>query len=319
MGQAIEAALSDPVRWQRWSKRGIERVHRRFTWPSHVDSYMEIVHEVIHASGGAPIPLSTKNKMPRIDRLLISDIDNTLLGDPEAVGDLLKHLQAARSYAGFGIATGRSLESVIEVLQEWGVPLPDVLITAVGSEIYYGTDPPKQDKNWRKHIGYRWNREALLKALAAFPGLQLQPDKAQRVHKISYFLEDEGVPSPQQIKAHLRQHDLSANVVYSHGEFLDVLPLRASKGRAVRYLAMRWGIPIERILVAGDSGNDEDMLAGNTLGVVVGNYSPELESLRGNPHIYFAEAYHAGGILEGLKQYDFLGEIYRPDEQAVVA
>jgi sucrose-phosphate synthase len=68
--------------------------------------------------------------------------------------------------------------------------------------------------------------------------------------------------------------------------------------------------------VAGDSGNDEEMLTGNTLGVVVGNYDPDLEKLRGNPRIYFAQGHHAWGIIEGIEQYNFLGQIRIPDQKA---
>ena len=89
--------------------------------------------------------------------------------------------------------------------------------------------------------------------------------------------------------------------------------MRASTGLAIRYLAMKWGIDAEHLLVAGDSGNDEEMLSGNTLGVVVGNYSPELERLRGSERIYFAEREYAWGVLEGMEHYNFLGEICIPD------
>jgi sucrose-phosphate synthase len=61
------------------------------------------------------------------------------------------------------------------------------------------------------------------------------------------------------------------------------------------------------------------MLVGDTLAVIVGNYSPELEHLRGNPHVYFADAQYAKGILEGIKHYDFLGRIHRPDHEVVAA
>jgi sucrose-phosphate synthase len=57
------------------------------------------------------------------------------------------------------------------------------------------------------------------------------------------------------------------------------------------------------------------MLAGNTLGVVVGNYSPELEKLRKYPRVYFAEAHHAAGILEGIEYYNFLDAITIPNEK----
>jgi len=59
------------------------------------------------------------------------------------------------------------------------------------------------------------------------------------------------------------------------------------------------------------------MLSGNTLGVVVGNYSPELEHLRGNPDIYFAQGQYAWGIIEGIDHYDFLGELHLPGEETI--
>ena len=59
-------------------------------------------------------------------------------------------------------------------------------------------------------------------------------------------------------------------------------------------------------LVCGDAGNDEEMLRGEPRGVVVSNYSPELENLRGMRGIYFARQGYAGGILEGLDHYKFI-------------
>ena len=67
-------------------------------------------------------------------------------------------------------------------------------------------------------------------------------------------------------------------------------------------------------MVAGNSGNDEEMLGGGTLGVVVSNYSEELEHLRDRERVYFAEHDHAWGILEGLDFYDFFGEVRIPNE-----
>ena len=66
-------------------------------------------------------------------------------------------------------------------------------------------------------------------------------------------------------------------------------------------------------LIAGDSGNDEEMLNPPVQGVVVGNYSKELEHLRKRPNIYFAEAAYAAGILEGIEQYRFFETETFPD------
>ena len=51
---------------------------------------------------------------------------------------------------------------------------------------------------------------------------------------------------------------------------------------------------------------DEEMLRGEPLAAVVGNYSPELEELKGQKNIYFAEKKYAGGILEAIEKYDFI-------------
>jgi len=98
---------------------------------------------------------------------------------------------------------------------------------------------------------------------------------------------------------------LHAQVIYSHSEFLDLLPIRASKGHAIRYLSYKWGLPLANFLVSGDSGNDIEMLVGDTMAVVVGNYSADLTHLKGVPRIYFAQAQYAHGILEGMQYYKF--------------
>ena len=215
---------------------------------------------------------------------------------------------------GFGIATGRRIESAVKILKEWDVPLPDVLVTSVGTEIYYGVSM-EMDSGYQHHLDYRWEPDALREALQGLPGLRMQAASEQRRFKISYFMDPVKAPSLAHITGHLRQSGLHANVVFSLGMYLDLLPVRASKGSAIRYLADKWDIEVEHILVAGDSGNDEEMLNGNTLGVVVGNHSEELETLRGRDLIYFAEGRYARGILEGIEYYDFLGKIRNIHEQ----
>ena len=113
------------------------------------------------------------------------------------------------------------------------------------------------------------------------------------------------MPPVAKIRTLLREQNLSAHLIYSRQTYLDVLPLRASKGRAIRYLAYKWGLPLRAFLVAGDSGNDHEMLVGDTLGVIVANHSSELASLKGNEQIYFARSAYADGIAEGMAHYEF--------------
>lgn len=305
MGEALLDAISDRRRWHQWADAGLAGAHRHYAWKSHVEQYLRQVMEIHGRQPRTRIIRRDRSRLPTISRLLICDIDNTLIGDRPALQALLTELAAAGDRVGFGIATGRHFESALEVLKAWDVPDPDLLITSVGSEIYYGNGLT-QDRGWRKHIHYRWQPEHLRQAMASVPGLELQPSETQREYKISYFVDPDHAPPVPKMVRYLRSHDLHANVIYSHGEFLDLLPIRASKGQAVRYVGAKWGITPEAILVAGDSGNDIEMLRGDILGVVVGNYSRELEPLRDEPRIYFADAHYAAGVLEGLHHYDFL-------------
>ena len=250
--------------------------------------------------------------MALADRLLVCDIDNTLIGDREALAELLEWLDAHRDRIAFGIATGRVLESALSVLEEWDVPMPDVLITAVGSEIHYGRPELVMDRNWSRTIDHRWDRDGLRECLAEVPGIRLQPAEDQRAYKLSYFVDQSAWPGTRVIRRRLQGRGLAASLIYSHQEFLDLLPVRASKGRAVQYLARRWGLSLDDVLVAGDSGNDADMLRSGALGVVVKNHSSELRYLQGRHRIIFAASSYARGILEGIERHGLVPESERP-------
>ena len=60
--------------------------------------------------------------------------------------------------------------------------------------------------------------------------------------------------------------------------------------------------------MAGDSGNDLDMMVGRTMGVVVGNHEKELEKLRNLDRVYFAQGKQANGILEAIHHFDFYAQ-----------
>lgn len=312
MGATLLDAFSDGKRWRTWAGNGVRGAHRYYSWPSHVASYMKAVRRLLGQTARARLIGPVKSRLPTIKRLVVCDIDNTLLGDDEALSELVTQINADVAL-GFGVATGRHLSSAIKVLNDNGVSIPDILITSVGTEIHYGRKL-RPDTDWQRHIDYRWDRERLRQMLEGIPGLRLQPRENQLSHKLSYYIDPDKAPPIRELTRHLRNHNLSANLIYSHQAYLDLLPIRASKGQAVRYLGAKWGISPQCMLVAGDSGNDIEMLRGDTLGVVVGNYSPELRHLRGEPQIYFATGHYARGVLEGLEHYTFLSSHNVPTE-----
>lgn len=313
MGEKIYEVIANKSRWQRLSKAGVKGARSTYTWGGHVDTYLEEVKRVLGKirSGKKRFSMS-RSRLPTVDRVMIVDIDNTLLGDRDGLKRLLARLREAGDKVAFGVATGRRLDSAVKVLKEWGVPTPDLFITSVGTEIHYGNGMV-EDQSWARHINYQWKPEKLKEALVGATGLKLQPKVDQRRFKVSYFVDPDKMPNVKSIRACLRKRDLHCKLIYSHQAYLDLLPVRASKGLAIRYLMVKWGLSPDRLLVAGDSGNDSEMLRGETLGVVVGNYSPELEELADEPRIYFADGEYANGVLEGADHYDFFGEVHSCD------
>lgn len=320
--QALLKILKDGKYRERLTRAGLNNVHREFSWSTHVKRYLKLVDNVLdqqplHARRRrGTLREMPKSRIPSLDRMIVCDLDGTLLGDAKALKELMDRIQTTPG-CGLGLTSGRSIDSVLEVLKEWEIPQPDVLLTSAGTEIYYGRPRLREDASWQRHIYQDWQPMAIHEAMRELEGIHPQPEEAQRPFKLSYFIDTSVAPNVMQIKRHLRQRHLHANVIRSYRMFLDVLPIRASKGLALRYFAMKWGLPLDRILVAGDSGNDAEMLRGQNLAVVVANYSQELARLRGASTIYFAEGAYARGILEGAEHYDFFGNLRIPEADKV--
>ena len=311
---ALLRALTEPDQWSTWSQNGIQGVREHYSWQTHATRYLRDVQEIVSETA---LPTLADRRVPRrlpeFDRLIISDLDNTLDGDDEALKDFVDMLQDAGRHVGFGIATGRRLDDVLSWIEERNMPRPDVLATAVGTELYYGKDL-LPDAGWKRQISAFWKPDEVRRVLDGVEGLTRQPDHEQTEFKVSYQVDCSVAPPIQRIRRILREAGLRVKVIFSLGMFLDILPIRGGSDLSLRHLAYRWGFAPEQLLVAGDSGNDEGMLKGRTLGVVVGNYGKELEKLRKLPRIYFAKGHHARGILEGVEYYNFLGHIRIPND-----
>jgi sucrose-phosphate synthase len=132
----------------------------------------------------------------------------------------------------------------------------------------------------------------------------LQEEAAQWPFKLSFYVDDSfDDNSMANLYKFLDDNKLRTRVLLTENKFLDLLPFRASKGSAVRYLSKKWKTPMEQFITAGNSGNDIDMLNGKTKAIVVSNYSPEMEVLRKNKSIYFTQHPLSTGVLEGIKHH----------------
>ncbi|WP_372718404.1 HAD-IIB family hydrolase [Novipirellula sp.] len=312
--KALLRTLTEPDQWEAWSKAGIDGTRKHYSWSNHAHRYLRDLDDILeHSSVPALVSAPRARRLPEFDRLIVTDLDNTLSGDNEALAEFAAMLEQ-NDHIGFAIATGRRLDSAMELIEQLGLPRPDVIDTDAGTQLHYGKKLTP-DRSWRKQIDYAWKPDEIRKVLDEIPGLFRQDDSHQSEFKISYEMDTKVAPSTMQIKKHLRSAGLRAKVLLSLGMYLDIIPVRGGSEMTIRHLMWKWGFSAEHVLVAGDSGNDAGMLQGRSLGVVVANYSPELNRLRNHPRIYFAEHSHARGIIEGIEYYNFLENIVIPNDQ----
>jgi sucrose-phosphate synthase len=305
--EALTKLLTDLQHWRECQQRGLDGVMTHYSWQAHAKRYLQLVKPIAERA-----EVLQRQPVERTSQLynksaIFTDLDLNLIGDDESLHELIRQLRVHRKTVLFVIATGRRLDVALRLMKKHRIPEPDILITSSGTEIYHA---PKltPDKGWAAHIDYHWTPHKIRPLLDEYPGLKRQEKSEQSRFKLSYYIDPENTDI-EDIKRFLHQQEQAVHVQMAFGQYLDILPIRASKGMALRYVADCWQIPLERIFVAGGSGADEDMMRGNTLAAVVANrHHEELSQLIDTDRIYFAEKPFAAGILEALEHYQFFNQ-----------
>lgn len=304
---ALLLVLSDKPGWNKLAKQGLQGVRRHYSWQAHVEKYLEVVRPLVEEA--APLEKVLQRRRPGVFRThaIFTSLDLNLIGDDAALKKFLQTIYVHRKSIIFGIATGRHLSDALAILKLHNIPQPDVLITSQGTNIHFAPHLT-EDLAWRQHISHHWNPQAVRDILSGMPGLTLQLKMHQSRFKISYYV-DHALVNINEIRQTLLRKEQAVNTVFSFEQFLDVVPIRASKGLALRWCAEQLGFSLNTTLVSGVTGADEDMLRGNTLGVVVDNHHlSELSDLSEVDNVYFASQPHAAGILEAMTYYRFFDD-----------
>jgi sucrose-6-phosphatase len=244
--------------------------------------------------------------------LIVTDLDNTLVGDDEALLQLNEILDRYRQTSSTKIvyATGRSLTSYQELLATHRLLPPDALIASVGTEIYANASSTL-DPAWEHQLSQNWYREKVLFIANQFADLKPQSQTEQRPFKISYHLSPNVAAAVIiQLQQLMEQEGLDVELIYSGNKDLDIIPQGGNKGKAVQFLRLQWQIDPVNTVVCGDSGNDVSLFQyGIERGIIVGNARSELRlwhQLNPADYHYLAVADCAAGILEGLKYFRFV-------------
>jgi len=235
-------------------------------------------------------------------KMLCTDLDGTFIGDDGAMYGLLDIIDRHNILLVF--STGRHLESVMQFTREKGIRMADACILMVGTEVYFAHQKEFiLDNNWSQIISQGWERERIVQLLADIKELVQQDDEWQTEFKLSYFLRDNQAEILREITGRLEKVGLKTHMIYSADQFLDFLPPLSGKAEATKYVADKWGLRTEYVIVCGDSGNDLDMFQSGFKGIIVGNAHDELKIFKGK-NAYHAIAEYSAGIIEGLRYFN---------------
>ncbi len=228
------------------------------------------------------------------NNIIATDLDNTLIGNTKSLQQLLYHLENDFSTI---YITGRHKQSAIELLNFHQIPMPEVLICDAGATIY-NSPQFEQDMIWKQQTKKHWQPQKIKSIMEFLPSIKKQ--NLPNEERLSYTILDSNIANSAKIK--LKNSDISCHCIYSSGKDFDILPAHTNKGSALHYVLQN-ASSHANILVAGDSGNDTDMLTEGYPAVIVGNHQPELEKLTDIPTIYFAKKCYAAGIQEGWNHF----------------
>jgi sucrose phosphatase-like protein len=233
--------------------------------------------------------------------LLVSDVDDTLLGDDAALERFANWHNEYASQIKLVYASGRFVDSLLDSLRDTKLPTPEALIGGVGTEII---QHPTGDMfcGWLDRLEDDWDPEKVREIMAREPGAEYQPLELQSNYKVSYFLHDASRQQLDAISQKLAGAGVRADLIYSSNRDLDVVPASVNKGTAAAFLAQRWEYAPDNVLVSGNSANDAELFRQGFLGVVVANAHDELKALAG-PRVYIAGQPYAAGVLEGIEHW----------------
>ena len=96
-----------------------------------------------------------------------------------------------------------------------------------------------------------------------------------------------------------RELGTSAYVTRSNPEFVEMLSPSCNKGAAVRIIAERYGIPMDRVMAVGDSYNDLPFLEAAGFAIAMGSAPAELKALA---DAVVGDVHH-DGVAEAIDRY----------------
>ena len=248
--------------------------------------------------GGPFVPRSVAPVLPI--RMVAIDIDGTLVGDDLVIRERTRTAisSAVRHGVRVSLATGRMVTSAVPIARFLG--LRDPIVGAQGGIVRAMPDGAAADAGRQGRLGRLLYHRPLPAALAreaiewcmahdldphvnhlemfiiraghpkvddysTFLGgsAKLVTDLLGAIrHPVTKVIASGPPPRPMELLSEARAHFAGrASATVSHPSYLEFVADGVSKGRAIRWLAARHGVPLSQVLAIGDQLNDLEMIS----------------------------------------------------------
>jgi len=227
------------------------------------------------------------------------------VGDGEGEALLKALVRCYSSGLYLAVITGRSWQSVMGLVEGGRLPQPDYICGSVGTELVACHDPDNGlGRKYAAQVSAGWDVETIY-ALGEGAGMRRQEFSAGQPRFQAGFDWDGQAETLAAFHTRLAHLD-GYHVVASYGMYVDVLPTPLGKGNVVRFLQQELGLDPERVVVAGDSGNDREMFDTGFKGIVPANALEELSAAACRPWHYHSPLPAARGVIDGLCHFGFV-------------
>lgn len=274
-------------------------------------------------------------------QVLATDLDGTLipLEDNAANRRDLRTLSSVLTGNGLELVfvTGRHLALVMDAVVRHRLPVPQWIICDVGTSIFHRAEQlePGAAEGWGVHrleqlfqpvdeyqqhqaeMVHGYSYLQLEQQLHDAPGLRKQEAEKQGPFKLSYYCEAAELKVTcrriqQVLDARQAPYSLIGSVDPFTGDgLIDLLPSGVSKAHALAWWAEFQGMDQNRIVFAGDSGNDLAAFQAGYRAIVVGNTDAQVAREAYQAHcragwqgrLYLADRPATSGVLQGVRWF----------------
>lgn len=267
-----------------------------------------------------------------LGNLLFTDMDGTLLNNHSEISPAMKAALDQMTSRGHHLilSSGRPLPSILEVRKQQGITYSNMLIISNNGALVYDCDSAStilehriapEDISYLVHAAEERGLHIHGYTDTHIVCHKLNPELTyytRRIHMPLQCVEDIPAALPEgsyKLQAiHLTDRSILEDfrdsvadycegriqLIFSNNEYLEILPIEAGKGSALRFVESYLPAPHSHSFAAGDAENDISMLEAAYTGIAMANAHPEVK--KAAAIITRADNDH-DGLLEILQDY----------------